>query len=312
VIGGGLLGLEAAAGVRARGVPVTVVEASHRLMPTQLDGGGARMLGRALAGLGIPALCGARVAGIADDAVTLDDRALPADIVVVATGVRPEVSLARDAGLAVGRGILVDDALRTSAPGVFAAGECAEHRGTVYGLWAPLAEQARAAAAGVCGQPGAFSGALTATTLKVAGVGVFAGGTAVAGEGADELIWSDGRRGVYRKLVVDDDRLVGAVLVGDVEGARELSALLRAGTPVPDHLLEPPGAAPAAPRPLDDASTLCTCNGVSTGEVRRAIRAGGLTTPAAVGRVTRATTGCGSCLSEVERLLAVHRVETKG
>ena len=252
-------------------------------------------------------------------AVTLQSgERLRADTVVVAAGVRAETTLARAAGIECGRGILVDDSLRTSAPAVLAAGECAEHRGTVYGLWAPLAQQARVAGATACGDPGAFHGTVTATTLKVAGVHVFSGGVLAGGEDQDELVWSDGRRGAYRKLVLHEDRLAGAVLVGDTTGARELSALLRDGERVPDHLLAPPGGTEVTSTAEPEPGTLvCSCNNVTHGEIADAIRTGGLATLSEVARVTRASTGCGSCSSDVECMLAaadrerVHPPETK-
>ena len=158
---------------------------------------------------------------------------------------RAETTLARAAGIDCNRGIVVDDALRTSAPAVWAVGECAEHRGTVYGLWAPLAEQARVAGAGVAGDPGAFHGAVQVTTLKVSGVDVYAGGASAAaiGGGQDEIVHSDTRRGVYSRLVLDGERLVGSSLVGDASGARRMSELLRSGDAVPPDLLAG-GAAP--------------------------------------------------------------------
>jgi ferredoxin-nitrate reductase len=200
--------------------------------------------------------------------------------------------------------VLVDDELRTSAPDVWAVGECAEHRGTVYGLWAPLAEQARVAGASVCGDPAAFHGLTPATSLKVAGVELFAGGRQADGE-ADEIVWSDGRRGVYRRLLLHGDRLAGAILVGDTGDGRELSALLRSGEPVPERLIGPPapgsvGEAPA-PQPSD---VICACNAVRRGTIEQAIAAGGLDSLAAVSRATRAATGCGSCAGDVERLIA--------
>jgi ferredoxin-nitrate reductase len=304
VVGGGLLGLEAAAGLLAHGAAITVVETAPRLMPQQLDDGAAAMLQRSLARLGIATYTEARVTSIAERAVVLDGgERLDADLVVVAAGVRPETALARAAGIETGRGVLVDDALRTSAPGVWAVGECAEHRGTVYGLWAPLAEQARVAGASVCGDPAGFHGSVPATTLKVAGVDLFAGGAQAAVGGQEEVVWSDGRRGAYRKLVLDGDRLAGALLVGDAAGARELSGLLRAGGQVPERLLCPPGARPPEPADPDPSETLCSCNDVTRGAIEAAIRAGGLTSLPQVSRATRAATGCGSCAREVEELL---------
>ncbi len=301
VVGGGLLGLEAAAGLRAQGKTVTVIELADRLMAQQLDDGAAAILRRRLRDLGLFARIGRSVERIEADAVHLDSgERMPAALVVLAVGVRAETTLARAAGLECARGIVVDDQLRTSAPRVFAVGECAEHRGTVYGLWAPLGDQARAAGAVLAGDPGAFHGTVAATTLKVAGVEVFAGGVA---SGRDEIVQSNSRRGVYRKLVLDGDRLSGALLVGDSGEARILSGLLRSGDPVPAGLLEP-GAGPVAPaEPPGPESIVCSCNTVNRGQIERAIAQGGLRTPAQVGTVTRAGTGCGGCTAEIEELL---------
>jgi ferredoxin-nitrate reductase len=305
VVGGGLLGLEAAAGLRARGVPVTIVELAPRLMPQQLDAGSSALLERALADLGFRFALGRSVASIAPDRVTLDSGdELPASLVVVAAGVRPSTDLARAAGIQCERGIVVDDELRTSAPGVWAVGECAEHRGVAYGLWAPLAEQARVAAAVVAGDPAAFHGTTRGTTLKIAGVDVFAGGAAAAGVGQDEVLQADTRRGVYRKLVLDGDRLAGATLIGDVGQARRLSELLRTGEAVPADFLEF-GSEVATEADADDPdAVVCSCNAVTRGDIEGAIARGGLTTLAQVGNATRAATGCGGCSQDVEALLA--------
>jgi ferredoxin-nitrate reductase len=308
VVGGGLLGLEAAAGLRARGVEVTVVELAEQLMGQQLDAGAAAMLQRTLTRQGMSCRLGRGAARIEPDRVVLDDgEELPATRVVVAAGIRPEVSLARAAGLPVQRGIVVDDTLRAGAPSVWAVGECAEHRGVVYGLWSPLAEQARVAGAGVAGDPGAFRGAALATMLKVSGVDVYAGGVSAgtAPAGHDEIVASDTRRGVFRRLVLDGERLVGAALVGDVGAARQLSDLLRTGEPVPSDLLASggPGGASADALTADPDATLCSCNAVSVGDVQAAIRRDGLSTVAQVGLRTRATTGCGGCTADVETLL---------
>jgi ferredoxin-nitrate reductase len=212
--------------------------------------------------------------------------------------------LARAAGIECARGIVVDDQLHTSAPGVWAVGECAEHRGTVYGLWAPLADQARVAGAGVVGDPAAFHGAVPATTLKVAGVDLFAGGSAGSDEaGHDEILYSDTRRGRYRKLVLDGPRLASATLVGEVAEAKTLSALLRSGDSVPASLLEPSGAADGG-RDESPSSIVCSCNTVTRAQVLDAIQGGGVRTVAGLGRVTRAGTGCGGCGSDLETILA--------
>jgi ferredoxin-nitrate reductase len=302
VLGGGLLGLEAAAGLRGRGRQVAVVEASPRLMARQLDDDAAAMLGAELARRGIAAHLGRTAREIMPEAVVLDDgAALPADTVVIAAGVRPETELAAAAGLPVARGIEVDDAMRTGAPRVWAVGECAEHRGTVYGLWAPLAEQARVAGATIAGDPAGFHGAVPATTLKVAGVDLYAGGRAEPLPGDDEVALRDTRRGVYRKLVMRGERLVGALLLGDLADARRCTSALR-GEFEADALLAP------APAPGAEADVVvCSCNGVTASAVHDAIRARGLSTVAQVANATQATTGCGGCAADVRALLERHR-----
>ena len=313
VVGGGLLGLEAAAGLHARGVAVTVVELAGHLMNLQLDAGAATMLRRDLERQGIACSVGRSAVAIEPGRVILDDGTkLPCERVVVAAGVRAETSLARAAGLQCARGIVVDDELRTSAASVWAVGECAEHRGTVYGLWAPLAVQARVAGACIAGDPAAFHGAVQATTLKVSGVDVYAGGgsATAAPPGHDEIVLSDTRRGIYRRLVLDGDRLVGGVLVGDASAARQLSELLRTGDEVPTWLLEGGPGAAATPLSQEPAATVCSCNAVTVGEVQKAIRNGGLRTVAQVGVVTRAATGCGGCTADIQQVLDAANVAT--
>jgi ferredoxin-nitrate reductase len=301
VVGGGLLGLEAARGLRELGVSVTVVHLADRLMELQLDGLAARLLERRIRALGIEVLCGQRTEAVRSDGVVLaSGRVLATDLVVFATGIRPEVALARDAGLEVERGIVVDDNLRASAPGVWAVGECAEHRGTVYGLWGPVLEQARAAGAAIAGRPAAFLGAVPATTLKVAGIDLFcAGSAAEVDERAEEVIALDSRRERYRKLVVRDGRLSGATLLGDLADARELRSLIATGASVPDALLE--RGAPAAAGEPDQL--VCSCQVVSASEIRGAITEFSLTTVEGVSERTGASTGCGGCRPDVEKLL---------
>src|SRR4051794_3804044 len=308
VLGGGLLGLEAAAGLQARGARVTVVEPAPRLMGRQLDDAAGALLAAALHARGVATRIGVLPQEIRPDHVLLaGGEQLPADLVVVAAGVRPETTLAAAAGLPVGRGIVVDDALRAGAPGVFAVGECAEHQGMVYGLWAPLAEQARVAGATIAGDPAAFHPQVTATVLKVAGLDLYAGGLAQAADGHDELTVRDTRRGVYRKLVVDaQDRLVGAILLGDVGDARRCSTALRSGAPADPALLALGPTETDAAEPAPDA-VICSCNAVTAGEIDRAIAARGLTTVAGVATTTRASTGCGGCTADVRALLERHR-----
>jgi ferredoxin-nitrate reductase len=197
--------------------------------------------------------------------------------------------------------------MRAGAPCVWAVGECAEHRGAVYGLWAPLAEQARVAGAAVAGDPSAFHGAVPATTLKVAGIDLYAGGRADAHDGDDEVVLRDTRRGLYRKLVLRGDRLVGALMLGDLTDARRCTSALRGEIAVDDALLAPPGGRDAEPAAMDPAALVCSCNQVTAGAIDEAIRARGLATLAQVANATRASTGCGGCAAEVGALLERHR-----
>lgn len=301
VIGGGLLGIEAARALRGRGLDVSVVHLADRLMETQLDEVGGRLLARALADMRVE--LSARTTEIAGngrvEAVVLaDGRALPADLVVIATGIRPDVALAQAAGLEVRRGIVVDDGLRASAPDVWAVGECAEHRGVMHGLWPPLQAQARAAGTTLAGRAGAFHGALTATTLKVSGVDLFCAGDPTVRPGDEELLELDTRRVRYRRLIVRDGRLAGATLLGDLADAPRLRELAASGMPVPDDVL-----VPAAPRAVELDELVCSCQAVPRRAIASAIRDHELRSAEQVGRHTRAGTGCGGCRPRIEALI---------
>lgn len=220
VIGGGLLGLEAAYGLAKRGARVTLAHLMDRLMERQLDEAGASLLKRLVEAKGVQVLLQASATQIHGrgrvEAVEFRDGAMmEADAVIFAVGVKPNIDLAREAGVETKRGIVVDDRLATSAPGVFAIGECAEHRGQCYGLVEPAYEQARVLAAHLAGREAAYQGSVVATNLKVSGVNVFSAGDFMGGDGAQRLVCSDPSMGVYKKLVIEDDRLVGAALVGD-------------------------------------------------------------------------------------------------
>jgi nitrite reductase (NADH) large subunit len=249
VIGGGLLGIEAAYGFARRGVPVTLVHVLDRLMERQLDAPGAAVLARALRTRGIDLRLAHRTVAVTGESGTTatpqatglafaDGETLVADLVVCAVGVRPNVALARTAGLAVGRGIVVDDHMAASAPGVFAIGECAEHRGTAYGLVEPAYAQADVLAARLTGDTvAAFAPMVLATNLKVSSVPVFSAGAIEAGDGSGQpgttaAVVEDRRNGVYRKLVFRGDRLVGCVLVGAADDGLWLLDLIRSGAPV--------------------------------------------------------------------------------
>ena len=232
VVGGGLLGLEAAYGLAKAGSEVTLLHLMDRLMERQLDAPAGALLKRLAEGKGIEVILGAntrQILGLDDvQAVELvDGRVIAADAVVFAAGIRPNVTLAKDAGVPVNRGIVVDDQLRTGHPDVFALGECAEHRGTCYGLVEPAYEQARVLADHLAGRGALYSGSIVSTNLKVSGVSVFSAGDFLGESGADTLVFNDERRGTYKKLVVADGRLKGAVLVGDTQDALWYLELIR-------------------------------------------------------------------------------------
>lgn len=236
VIGGGLLGIEAAYGLTRAGANVTLVHVMDRLMERQLDSEGAHILRSALESKGIRVVLSAQTARIdgEDDVERLvlrDGTEIPTDLVVMAVGVKPRIELAAAAGLDCKRGILVNDAMLASAPGVYAIGECAEHRGAVYGLVEPAYEHARVAAQVIVGQQAAYAGSVLATNLKVSGVPVFSTGD-FEGVGAEAIVWRDIASASYRKLVVREGRLAGAVLVGDTTDALWYRDLIRSGEPI--------------------------------------------------------------------------------
>ena len=232
VVGGGLLGLEAAYGLAKAGAPVTLLHLMDRLMERQLDGPAADLLKTLVERKGIRILLNASTKCIHGDghveAVELADGSrIEADAVIFAAGIKPNIALAKDAGIAVNRGIVVNDVMQTASPDIFALGECAEHRGTSYGLVEPAYEQARVLARHLAGRPAAYQGSVVSTNLKVSGVSVFSAGDFMGGEGSENLVLSDRRRGTYKKLVIADGRLTGAVLIGDTVDALWYLELIR-------------------------------------------------------------------------------------
>jgi nitrite reductase (NADH) large subunit len=232
VVGGGLLGLEAAYGLAKAGAPVTLVHLMDRLMERQLDLPAADLLKTLVERKGIRILLNASTKCIHGDghveAVELANGSrIEADAVIFAAGIRPNVTLAKEAGLAVNRGIVVNDVLQTSSPDTFALGECAEHRGICYGLVEPAYEQARILARHLAGKNVAYEGSVVSTNLKVSGVSVFSAGDFSGGEGSESLVLSDMKRGTYKKLVIADGRLTGAVLIGDTVDALWYLELIR-------------------------------------------------------------------------------------
>jgi nitrite reductase (NADH) large subunit len=320
VIGGGLLGLEAAHGLSLRGMKVTVIHLMPTLMERQLDEAAGWLLKQALEGRGQTILTGADTAEIVGngkvEGVKLKDGTLiPASLVVMAVGIRPSVALARDAGLAVGRGIQVDDHMVTSDPAVLAVGECVEHDGQVYGLVAPLWDMCRSLADGLVEQPTGYRGSVTSTKLKVSGIDVFSAGDFSGGDGCEDIVLRDASRGVYKRVIVKDDRIVGAVLYGDTADGSWYFDLLKKQEDVSDlrdllifgqSFAAGGGAADpkAAVAALSDDAEICGCNGVTKGQVVSCIAKGAHSLDAVRG-TCKASASCGSCTGLVENLLAL-------
>ncbi|MBV5264258.1 nitrite reductase large subunit NirB [Pinisolibacter aquiterrae] len=321
VIGGGLLGLEAAAGLAAKGMTVTVVHLMPILMERQLDQNAAYLLRKAIEKRGITVETGANTTAILGDGkvegVRLDDgRTLPADLVVMAVGIRPNAALAKAAGLEVKRGVVVDDHLATSDANIFAVGECVEHRGACYGLVAPLYEMAKVLAGRIAGEPvPGYVGSVTSTKLKVTGVDLFSAGDFSEGDDNDEVVLRDPARGVYKRVILRDGRIVGAVLYGDTADGSWYFDLIRKHADVSDMretliygqafqgggVLDPLAAVAA----LSDDAEICGCNGVCKGTIVQAITTKGLSGLDEVRAVTKASASCGQCTSKVEAVLAV-------
>ena len=313
VIGGGLLGLEAARGLQVQGCDVTVLHLMPTLMERQLDPDGGHYLVGKMEALGIRVLLGRTTIAVlgnghAEGVALSDGTCLDADIIVVAAGIRPNIDLAVKAGVTVNRGIVVNDYMETSDPDIFAVGECVEHRGVCYGLVAPLYEQGKVLAATITGRRGpVYEGTIPASKLKIMGVDVFSAGD-WSEQHAEPIRFEDRACGVYKKLTVRDGKLVGAILVGDVSDSHRYMNWLRSGadlTAQRRHLLFPP---PAADAGLDvaemaDSTTVCGCLGVTKGAVIAAIHGQGVNTLSQLKECTRASTGCGSCASLCTDLL---------
>jgi nitrite reductase (NADH) large subunit len=314
VIGGGLLGLEAARGLQVQGCRVTVVHLLDTLMERQLDSSGGAYLRAKIEELGVHVLLGRSTKAIlGGDAVTgvefSDGSMLEADLVVVAAGIRPNVELGRRAGLAVNRGIVVNDFMETSDPDIFAVGECTEHKGICYGLVAPLFEQGKVLAATITGNKGpTYTGTIQAAKLKIMGVDVFSAGDWAEGSGVEPVRYEDPGLGVYKKVTLRDGKLAGVILVGDASDSHRYMAWLRSGADVTAerrHLLFPP---PSADGGLDvaemaESATVCGCVGVTKGTIIRAIHEHGVNTLSQLKESTRASTGCGSCTGLCQDLL---------
>jgi nitrite reductase (NADH) large subunit len=237
VVGGGLLGLEAAYGLAKAGAPVTLIHLMDRLMERQLDAPAADLLKTLVERKGIEVLLNANTSRLHGEKFVegielTDGRRIDADAVIFAAGIRPNVALATGAGISVNRGIVVDDQLQTAAADIFALGECAEHRGICYGLVEPAYEQASVLARHLAGGTAAYSGSVVATNLKVSGVAVFSAGDFIAAQGTETIVLNDARHGTYKKLVIANGQLTGAVLVGDTQDALWYLELIRTREPI--------------------------------------------------------------------------------
>ncbi len=320
VIGGGLLGLEAAAGLKAQGMNVTVLHLMPTLMERQLDAAAGCLLEKAVQEMGITVLteantkqilgAGGKVVGVElDDGTRLD-----ASMVVMAVGIRPATDLAKAIGLNVNRGIVVSDRMLTDDPDIFALGECVEHRGNCYGLVAPLYEMAKVIAAQLCGEEtAAYRGSVTATKLKVTGIDLYSAGDFAEDDNREEIVLRDGTAGIYKRLVLQDDRIIGAVMYGDTADGPWFFDLLKKGTDV-SEMRETlifgqayQGSAPldpmAAVAALPDDAEICGCNGVCKGTITSAIGSKNLTTLDGVRAHTKASASCGTCTGLVEQLM---------
>lgn len=319
VIGGGLLGLEAAAGLAERGMDVTVVHLMGHLMERQLDEAAGYLLRRDLEKRGITIRTQASTKAILGkdkvDAVLLEnDETLPADLVVMAVGIRPETRLATDAALEVARGIEVDAQMQTSDPDIFAVGECLEFDGNLFGLVAPLYDQARVLANTLLGQPDSFVVRDTATKLKVTGCDLFSAGDFSDGEEREDIILRDPARGVYKRLVLAGDRLIGAVMYGDTADGNWFFGLIKDETDISEMreslIFGPAYQGGTSSDPLSAVAALspeaeiCGCNGICKATITDAI-AGGAQDIAAIRATTKASASCGTCTGLVEQLLQV-------
>jgi len=320
VIGGGLLGIEAAYGLSKRGMEPTVVHLMDVLMERQLDASAGFLLTEALAAKGVATVLEAQseeileADGRAAGLRLKDGRVLDCDLLVMAVGIRPNSALAKAAGLEVNRGVVVDDTLRTSDPDIYAIGECVEHRGLCYGLVAPIWEMCRTLGEALTGGSSAYEGSSLSTRLKVSGVDVFSAGKHLGGDGCEDIVFRDAGRGVYKRIVLEDGKVAGAVLFGDASDGGWYFDLMRSGEEVSAFRetlvfgqaateglrgLDPSAAVAA----MADTAEVCGCNGVCKGQIVSAINSQGLTTLESVRAVTKASASCGTCTPLVEKIL---------
>ncbi|KQT54799.1 nitrite reductase [Aureimonas sp. Leaf454] len=321
VIGGGLLGLEAAAGLRAQGLDVTVLHLMPSLMERQLDPAAGYLLQKALEKRGIEVVTGANTKAIlgterVEGVELADGRVIPASLVVMAVGIRPSCVLAKEAGLAVGRGIHVDEHMVTSDPAILSLGECVEVDGRIYGLVAPLYQMAEVAARHLAGEGGqGFRHSDTPTKLKVTGIDLYSVGDFADAPDREEIVLRDASAGIYKRLVLQDNKILGAVLYGETSDGGWFGDLMKKGADIAemrDTLIfgqSYQGGSPldpmAAVAALGDDAEICGCNGVCKGKITSTITAKGLTTLDEVRSHTKASSSCGTCTGLVEQLMSL-------
>lgn len=314
IIGGGLLGLEAARGLQVQGCDVTVVHLMETLMERQLDVTAGAYLRSAMEKLGVRVLLGrstkAILGGAAVEGVEFSDGTqIAADLVVIAAGIRPNVELGRKAGVLVNRGIVVNDHMETTNPDIFAVGECVEHNGICYGLVAPLIEQGKVLAATITGNRGpTYTGTVQASKLKIMGVDVFSAGAWPDAADTEPVRFEDPAFGIYKKVVLRSGRMAGVILVGDTSDSHRYMEWLRSGADVTHSRRQLMSPLPSADAGLDVASmaetaTICGCVGVTKKDIITAVHERGVNTLSQLKDVTRASTGCGSCTSLCQTLL---------
>ena len=318
IIGGGLLGLEAANGMMQHGMKVTVVHLVDTLMERQMDSVSGKMLKKALEDKGMDFRMEAQTAeitgnGRVDGIKFADGSSIKTDLVVMAVGIRPNIELAQKSGLHCERGIVVNDTMQTYDPKIYSVGECVQHRGNTYGLVAPLFEMAKVCANHLAQMGiGLYEGSVTSTKLKVTGIDLFSAGDFIGDDATEEMIMQDATSGLYKKLVLKDNKLVGAVLYGDTKEGAWYFQLMRSGQDISDlrdkllfgeshlgdsghggdHILE-----------MSDDTEVCGCNGVCKGDIVKAITSEGLFTLDEVRAHTKASASCGSCTGLVEQIL---------
>ncbi|MDF0378642.1 nitrite reductase large subunit NirB [Methylophilus sp. YYY-1] len=321
VIGGGLLGLEAANGLKVQGMDVTVVHKNEWLLERQLDKTAGKMLQKSLETRGLQFLLQKdteQLVGKDGRVVAVrfkDGQEVPADLVVMAVGIRPNYALAESAGIYCNRGIVVSDTMQTYDPRIYAVGECVNHRGIAYGLVAPLFEMAKVCATHLANFGiGVYKGSVTSTKLKVTGIDLFSAGDFMGSDDAEEILLHDAVGGVYKKLVIKDDTIIGAVLYGDTTDGAWYFQLLRDKKPIHeirDHLMFGQDSLGNTGHQgqdkvsaMTDEMEVCGCNGVCKGTIVKAIQAQGLFTLDDVKKHTKAGSSCGSCTGLVEQILA--------